>query len=114
MLARSRFVAAMTRVSTRVSSVAPTGLTFLSCKTRRSLTCMAGDISPISSRKIVPLFAASKSPFRFALDQDRRLDLRDSFNHPVEIEHPSALPNNVSEFAACPLSLNERFVFFEQ
>jgi hypothetical protein len=57
MLARSRFVAAITRVSTISLFRRAYGLTLRSCNTRRSLTCIAGDISPISSRKIVPLFA---------------------------------------------------------
>ena len=52
---RSRLVAATTRTSTGTASVAPTGITSRSCSTRRSLTCVAGDISPISSRKNVPL-----------------------------------------------------------
>src|SRR5256885_6949997 len=33
-----------------------------SCSTRNSFTCVAGDISPISSRKKVPPRAAANSP----------------------------------------------------
>ena len=63
---RSRLVAAITRASIGISSWAPTGRTRRSCNTRSSLTCIAGDISPISSKKIVPLFGASKRPLRLA------------------------------------------------
>jgi len=45
-----------------MSFVPPTGLNEVSCTARRSLTWRMEESSPISSRKIVPLFAASKSP----------------------------------------------------
>src|SRR3989442_11309889 len=48
---RLRLVAATTRTSTGIASVPPTGIASRSCSTRSSLTCVAGDISPISSRK---------------------------------------------------------------
>src|SRR6266581_2712999 len=51
---RSRLVAATTRTSTGMASVPPTGIASRSWSTRSSLTCVAGDISPISSRKNVP------------------------------------------------------------
>src|SRR5438128_983418 len=56
---RSRFVAATTRTSTGIAPVPPTGIASRSCNTRSSLTCVAGDISPISSRKKVPPRAAA-------------------------------------------------------
>ena len=43
-----------------------------SCSTRRSFTCIIGDISPISSRKSVPSSATSSSPFLFALGARER------------------------------------------
>ena len=59
---RSRFVAATTRTSTGIAPVPPTGIASRSCNTRSSLTCVAGDISPISSRKKVPPRAAANNP----------------------------------------------------
>src|SRR5438477_26526 len=56
---RSRLVAATTRTSTGMASVPPTGIASRSWSTRSSLTCVAGDISPISSRKNVPPRAAT-------------------------------------------------------
>src|SRR3989454_11634439 len=50
---RSRFVAAMTRTSTGIVSVPPTGIASRSWSSRSSFTCVAADISPISSRKKV-------------------------------------------------------------
>ena len=55
----------MTRTSTEISLVPPTGRTVRSCNTRSSLTCMGMVISPISSRKIVPWSATSNNPRRF-------------------------------------------------
>src|SRR5436309_2429246 len=51
---RSRLVAATTRTSTGMASVPPTGIASRSWSTRNSFTCVAGDISPISSKKKVP------------------------------------------------------------
>src|SRR2546427_707717 len=59
---RSRFVAAMTRTSTGIVSVPPTGIASRSWSTRSSFTCVAADISPISSRKKVPPRAAANRP----------------------------------------------------
>src|SRR5205809_665762 len=59
---KSRLVAATTRTSTGIASVPPTGIASRSCSTRSSFTCVAGDISPISSRKNVPPRAAANSP----------------------------------------------------
>ncbi|PYO75379.1 MAG: hypothetical protein DMD67_11730 [Gemmatimonadetes bacterium] len=55
-------VAATTRTSTGIASVPPTGIASRSCSTRSSFTCVAGDISPISSRKNVPPRAAANRP----------------------------------------------------
>ena len=53
--ARDRtLVAATTRTSTLTMRLAPTGRTSPSCSTRSSLTCSAGEVSPISSRNTVP------------------------------------------------------------
>src|SRR5512147_15215 len=40
----------------------PTRSNSRSCRTRRSLVCIAGEMSPISSRNRVPLSASSKRP----------------------------------------------------
>ena len=56
----------MTRTSTAISSVPPTRRITFSCNARSSLICIACDVSPISSRKIVPPSATSKKPFLFA------------------------------------------------
>src|SRR6266566_4243956 len=58
---RSRLVAATTRTSTGMASVPPTGIASRSWSTRSSLTWVAGDISPISSRKNVPPRARERS-----------------------------------------------------
>jgi len=55
-------VAAITRTSTSTSSVPPTRRKTRSCRTRKSLTWIAGLVSPISSRKTVPLSATSNRP----------------------------------------------------
>ena len=52
----------MMRTSTVRGSVSPTGVKVPSCRTRSTLTCSAGDMSPISSRKKVPPSATSNSP----------------------------------------------------
>ena len=59
---RSRDVADTTRTSTFRELLAPTRRISSSCNTRKSFTCKAGGISPISSRKSVPPSASSKSP----------------------------------------------------
>ena len=53
----------MMRTSTLRVSDEPSGRISPSCSTRSSRTCMPGSVSPISSRKIVPLSAISKRPF---------------------------------------------------
>ncbi len=53
----------MMRTSTVSSSVPPTLRTTFSWMARRSLTCIVGVISPISSRKRVPRSASWKRPF---------------------------------------------------
>ena len=63
---RSRLVAATMRTSTLSVSLPPTRSNVRSCRTRRSLTCVASGISPISSRKSVPPSACSKRPSRRA------------------------------------------------
>src|SRR5207245_1222894 len=57
-------VAAMTRTSTLIGWVPPTRKKVRSSSTRSSFTCVAGVISPTSSRKIVPPSASSKRPSR--------------------------------------------------
>ena len=52
----------MMRTSTLRVSVSPTRLNVPSCSTRSTLTCSAGDMSPISSRKNVPRSAISNRP----------------------------------------------------
>ena len=64
---RSRLLAAMTRVSTRMVCVSPTRSNSRSCSTRSSLTCSWGVVELISSRKIVPVWAASKRPVRLSI-----------------------------------------------
>ena len=63
---RSRFVAAMTRTSTLIVSLPPTRSNSRSCRKRSSLTWIAGEISPISSRNSVPPSACWKRPSRRA------------------------------------------------
>ncbi len=57
-------VAAMTRTSTEISWRPPRRRKIRSCSTRSSLTCVAGIISAISSRKSVPRCASSNTPVR--------------------------------------------------
>ena len=59
---RSRLVAATTRTSTLIGASPPTRSNSRSCSTRSSLTCIAGGMSPTSSRKSVPPSASSKRP----------------------------------------------------
>src|SRR5206468_4051234 len=59
---KSRLVAATTRTSTGIGSVPPTGIASRSCSTRSRFTWVAGDISPISTRKNVLPRAAANSP----------------------------------------------------
>src|SRR3989454_521223 len=54
----------MTRTSTLIGWVPPTRKKVRSSSTRSSFTCVAGAISPTSSRKIVPPSASSKRPSR--------------------------------------------------
>ena len=60
---RSRFVAHTSLKSTGSFSVAPIGSTECSCRIRKSLLCISNGISPISSRKSVPPFAACTMPW---------------------------------------------------
>ena len=61
---RSLLVAAITRASTLIRCVLPTGSTTCSCSARSTLACVFRLMSPISSRKIVPPSAASNLPRR--------------------------------------------------
>ncbi len=56
------FVAAMILTSILRETLSPTRSTFLSCNTRSSLLCREGEMSPISSRKMVPPSAVSNLP----------------------------------------------------
>ena len=64
---RSLLVAVITRTFTRTEWLLPTGRTSCSPSTRRSLACMLGPMSPISSRKTDPPSPDSKSPRRAAI-----------------------------------------------
>ena len=57
----------MTRVSTRMVCVSPTRSNSRSCRARSSFTCRWGVVELISSRKIVPVWAASKRPVRLSI-----------------------------------------------
>ena len=57
-------MAATTRTSTLIFLLLPSLVNSASCSTCSSLACSAGFISPISSRKIVPLCACSNLPMR--------------------------------------------------
>src|SRR5512133_3623396 len=57
----------MTRRSTGSARVSPTFVTDRSCSARRSFTCSAGGMSPISSRNRVPPCAAWNFPGRVAM-----------------------------------------------
>ena len=59
---RSWLVAAMTRKSTWMVARPPTRSKLRSSSARKSLVCSAGDMSPISSRKMVPPSACSSRP----------------------------------------------------
>ena len=61
---RSRLVAATRRKSLSTSCTSPTGRKRRSSRARRNAPCMTRGRSPTSSRKSVPLCAASKSPSR--------------------------------------------------
>ena len=54
----------MTRTSTLIGWVPPTRKNERASSTRSSFTCVAGAISPISSRKMVPVSASSNRPSR--------------------------------------------------
>src|SRR5205085_764171 len=58
------FVAATTRTSTLISLLLPSLVNCASCRTCSSLAWSAAFISPISSRKIVPVSACSNLPMR--------------------------------------------------
>ena len=59
-------MAAMIRVSTLFVRVSPTRSNSPSCKIRRSLTWSLGVVLLISSRKMLPVWAASKRPVRLS------------------------------------------------
>lgn len=61
---KSRFVALTTRISTFRGRLSPKTSKVWSCNTRSSFTWQDSSKSPISSKKIVPLFAISKRPTR--------------------------------------------------
>ena len=61
---RSWLVAATRRTSTRRVVVSPTFMNSPVSITRSSLTWVSSGVSPISSKKMVPLWAASKYPLR--------------------------------------------------
>ena len=65
--ARSRFVAATSRTSTRIVRVLPSRSNSRSCSTRSSLGCSSSGMSPTSSRNSVPPWASSKRPIRCAI-----------------------------------------------
>ena len=64
MISSSRFllVAAITRTSTLMMRLLPSRSSSCSCSTRSTLACVFRLMSPISSRKIVPLSACSNLP----------------------------------------------------
>src|SRR5262245_45923223 len=64
---RSLFVAAMARTSTLMVRADPRRSTSPSCSTRSTLACVLADISPTSSRKIVPRSACSNLPICFSV-----------------------------------------------
>jgi hypothetical protein len=64
---KSRLVAATTRTSTLMVSLAPMRRISPSCSTRRSCTCIFGLISPISSRKSVPPVRLLEEPALLAV-----------------------------------------------
>ena len=61
------FVAAIIRVSTFWDLFSPTLINSPSSITLSNLACVSIGSSPTSSKKIVPLFAASKYPFRLSI-----------------------------------------------
>ena len=61
--ARLLFVAAITRTSVLRVFASPTRMNSPLSSTLSNLTCVSKGVSPISSKKMVPLFACSKYPF---------------------------------------------------
>ena len=75
-----QLVAAIRRKSIGMGFELPTGSTSLSCKTRNIFDCICKGISPISSKKSVPLLANRNFPgFPFFLEP---------------VKAPSSYPNN--------------------
>ena len=70
---RSRLVAAITRTSMGMGPLLPNRRTCRSCSTRNRRLWSVNAMSPTSSRKMVPVCAASKSPGRPALRAGERL-----------------------------------------
>src|ERR1041384_7397030 len=108
---RSRLVAATTRTSTGIGSVPPTGIASRSCSTRSSFTWVAGDISPISSRKKVP-HRPRERPFDVA--EQLRLEQALRQRAAVEREEPPVRARRQlvdvarDDFFSCPrLALDE-------
>lgn len=62
--AKFLLVAAITRTSVYLVLASPTRMNSPVSKTLSNLTCVSRGVSPISSRKMVPLCASSKYPFR--------------------------------------------------
>ena len=65
--ARFRFVAAITRMSILIGTLEPMRSNSRSWRMRSSLVWVPSVISPISSRKMVPLLAVSKRPLRIVM-----------------------------------------------
>jgi len=84
------------RTSTWMGVVPPTRSNDRVCRTRNSLTCTEGLISPISSRKSVPPSAASKRPSRLPAAP---------VNEPFSCPN-SSLSSSVSESAAHDTLMN--------
>ena len=76
---RSRFVAAISRMSTLNVLLPPTRSNDRSCNTRKSFTCTPGLKSPTSSRRSVPPSANSNRPLRVCV---------------AEVKAPFSCPNN--------------------
>jgi hypothetical protein len=85
---KSLFVAAITRTSTLISFSAPTLEIILSCKTRNTLACAEDSYLSISSRKIVPLSAASNLPAR-SFTADVNAPLHVQITHSLSIQKES-------------------------
>ena len=103
----SRFllVAAMTRTSTLKDSVPPTRMTSEVSSTRKSFTWVFKGISPISSRNMVPLSAASKYPFFCPM-----APVKEPFSWPNNSDSriPSGIAPQLTLMSGFPLRLLKR------